>query len=139
MTLRFSTRMTCRFTTYRHICFARAAPAPRAKRFKESWTCIARQRMTCRLVHLYQVLTHAARAATKCFSGCRASTCGVLTDDIRLPVLAKRLERSVSFEPRAGRVSPRQAFSCSRFSIILFTLTRAVHARGAAGPRPPEV
>ena len=33
----------CRFTTYRHR-FARAAPAPRAKRrFKESWTCIARQ------------------------------------------------------------------------------------------------
>ena len=38
----------CRFTTYRHR-FARAAPAPRAKRndikrrFEESWTCIARQ------------------------------------------------------------------------------------------------
>ena len=38
---------TCRLTTYRHR-FARAAPAPRAKRndarFKESWTCVARQR-----------------------------------------------------------------------------------------------
>ena len=32
----------CRFTTYRHR-FARAAPAPRAKR-NESWTCIARGR-----------------------------------------------------------------------------------------------
>ena len=31
----------CRLTTYRHR-FARAAPAPRA-RFKESWTCVARQ------------------------------------------------------------------------------------------------
>ena len=36
----------CRLTTHRHR-FARAAPAPRAKRndvrFKESWTCVARQ------------------------------------------------------------------------------------------------
>ena len=31
-----------------------------------------------------------------------------LTDDIRLP-----LERSVSFEPRAGRVTPRQATRCA--------------------------
>ena len=41
--------LACRFTTYRHR-FARAAPAPRAKRndallrFKESWTCVARQK-----------------------------------------------------------------------------------------------
>ena len=36
----------CRLSTYRHR-FARAAPAPRAKRndlrFKKSWTCVARQ------------------------------------------------------------------------------------------------
>ena len=33
-----------------------------------------------------------------------------LTDDIRLPFYP-RWERSVSFEPRAGRVSPRQLLS----------------------------
>ena len=58
-------------------------------RFEESWTRVARQ----------------------------------LTDDIRLPFylvisFSPRLERSVSFEPRADRVSPRQpvnsALRCSR-------------------------
>ena len=40
---------TCRLSTYRHR-FARAAPAPRAPRprFKESWTCVARQERTAR-------------------------------------------------------------------------------------------
>ena len=35
-----------------------------------------------------------------------------LTDDIRLP-FERSLERSVSFEPRAGRVSPRQIMHCT--------------------------
>ena len=42
----------------------------------------------------------------------------VLTDDIRLPFL----ERSVSFEPRAGRVSPRQNMSISISTLMYFYL-----------------
>ena len=53
----------CRLTNYRHR-FARAAPAPRAKRNESwTWTCIARQLCVCSSSN--QVLTHAARAAAK--------------------------------------------------------------------------
>ena len=51
-----------------------------------------------------------ARGETRCVRIASQQTRS-LTDDIRLPF--SRWEKSVSFEPRAGRVSPRQTSSLS--------------------------
>ena len=62
----------------------------------------------------------APRSSSLRFPGLRAiktenmPDIAALTDDIRLPFL----ERSVSFEPRAGRVSPRQLRPISTFNKI---------------------
>ena len=58
--LKAITQNPCRFTTYRHR-FARAAPAPRAKRNDESWTCIARQAYNSSGLHFYPTSRHVGR------------------------------------------------------------------------------